>query len=126
MSGTPKNGHLRVRLNSLDHERLVHLAAKRDGGEDTVSDVVRDAINSYLASNGERDNLILSAISDAAREHLLALAKELSRTPIQVLEDCVEGIFDLAESKKTPLIVKELDLRRKQYSQRHASPHSKA
>jgi hypothetical protein len=125
MSGTPKNGHLRVRVNSRDHERLVDLAAKRDGGDDTVSDVVRDAIDSYLASDGEPDNLTLSAISDAAREHLLALAKELNRTPLQVLEDCIEGIFDLAETKKAPLIVMELDLRRRHYSQKHASPRTK-
>ena len=125
MNRTPKNGQLRVRLNSVDHERLAQLAAKRDKG-DTVSGVVRDAIESFLASDGQSSDLPLGAISDMAREHLLGLAKELNRTPVQVLEDCVEGIFDLADKKATPLIVMELELRRKYYTQRNSQPQAES
>jgi predicted DNA-binding protein len=125
MKRTPKNGQLRVRLNSGDHERLVQLAAKRDKG-DTVSGVVRDAIESLLASNGQSIELSLGAISDTARERLMAMAKELKRTPVQVLEDCVEGIFDLVEKKAPPLIVMELELRRKYTTQRNSKSQSES
>jgi predicted DNA-binding protein len=119
MNRTPKSGQLRVRLNPADHERLAQLALKRDKGG-TVSEVVRNAIEQLLGNDGEGSDITLGGISNSTRDHLFALAKELNRTPAQVLEDCVEGIFDLVEKKATPLIAQELELRRKYYLERES------
>jgi predicted DNA-binding protein len=119
MNRTPKSGQLRVRLNPADHERLAQFALQQDKGE-TVSDVVRNAIERFLADDGEGSDLTLGGISNSTRERLLTLAEELNRTPVQVLEDCVEGIFDLMDKKAPPLIVQELELRRNYYLERQS------
>ena len=87
----PKSNQLRVRLEDGQRERLLEIAYARGKGE-RLSDIVRYAI-------GE-------------------LADELNRSQSQVLEACVEGIQEFLESKRTPLIISEVHLRRKYHKKR--------
>jgi predicted transcriptional regulator len=113
------NGQLRVRIDEHVHQKLALLADKR-AKSGTVSDVVRDAIEAYIARQEEHPrNHVLSS---ETIELLTELAGTLQRSPTRVLEDCVEGIHVLSKSDTPPLIVMELKLRQTYFSKRVERP----
>jgi predicted transcriptional regulator len=111
------NDQLRVRLEDGLRERLLEIAAVRSKGE-TLSDIVRLALNEFVSpesANSHEAHFI--KVTPECKRRTAELAKELNRSQTQVLEDCVEGIYDVLERKQTPLIIFEVHLRRK-YRQR--------
>ena len=95
----PKSNQLRVRLEDGQRERLLEIAVARGKGE-RLSDIVRHAISEFIAP----------------AEH--ELADELNRSQSQVVEACVEGIQDILEKNRKPLIICEVNLRRKYHRKR--------
>lgn len=109
----PKRNQLRVRLEDGQRERLLEVAATRGRGE-RLSDIVRQAISEFISPEplDPRESYHVNVTSQCKRQ-VIVLAEELNRSQSQVLEACVEGIEDLLEGKRTPLIVYEVHLRRK-------------
>jgi predicted DNA-binding protein len=105
-----KTDHLRVRLTSPERESLEKLAAKRGKGE-TLSEVVREAIQAFTNHDPSRATCTISA---EAMKQVQALARTLNRSEAAVLEECIQGIADLVGGKgnQTPLIVQEYNLRK--------------
>jgi predicted transcriptional regulator len=110
----PKRNQLRVRLEDGQRERLLEIASARGKGE-RLSDMVRQAIDEFTSPDEELDfrGPHYVNVTSPCKRRLAELAEELNRSPTQVLEDCVEGIQDIIESKRTPLIIYEVHLRRK-------------
>jgi predicted transcriptional regulator len=109
----PKRNQLRVRLEDGQRERLLEIAAARGKGE-RLSDMARQAISEFISPEplDPRESHHVNVTSQCKRR-VIALAEELNRSESQVLEACVEGIEDLLERKRTPLIIYEVHLRRK-------------
>src|SRR5579863_4260256 len=117
----PKSNQLRVRVHDGQREGLLEIASARGKGE-TLSDVVRLAIEKLISptSSNQQDTRLVN-ITPLCEKRIEELARKLDRNPAQVVEDCVDGILDILEGKKVPLIVLELELRRK-YITRKNSP----
>jgi predicted transcriptional regulator len=109
----PKRNQLRVRLEDGQRERLLEIAAARGKGE-RLSDMVRQAIGEFISPEplDPRESHYVNVTSQC-KGRVIELAEELNRSETQVLEACVEGIQDLLERKRTPLIIYEVHLRRK-------------
>ncbi|HEY5769544.1 MAG TPA: hypothetical protein VIS71_06830 [Terrimicrobium sp.] len=120
----PKRNQLRVRLEDGQRERLLEVAATRGRGE-RLSDMVRQAISEFISPEplDPRESYHVSVTSQCKRR-VIVLAEELNRSQSQVLEACVEGIEDLLEGKRTPLIVYEVHLRRKYHKKSPQKPSS--
>jgi predicted DNA-binding protein len=117
-----KEHQLRVRLGKAHYTKLQELCSLRKRGE-TVSDIVRQAIEAYvepqLVVTTNTDYLICEQAKDGARK----LATLLDRKPCHVIEDCVQGILDLHEQQRTPLIVLELKLRAEYFERNKSAAH---
>jgi predicted transcriptional regulator len=109
----PKSNQLRVRLEDGQRERLLEIASARGKGE-RLSDMVRQAISEFISPEplDLRGSHYVNVTSECKRT-VIELAEELNRSQSQVLEACVEGIQDILERKRTPLIIYEVQLRRK-------------
>jgi sugar-specific transcriptional regulator TrmB len=92
---------------------LLEIAAARGKGE-RLSDRVRQAISEFINPEplDARGSHYVNGTSECKRT-VIELAEELNRSQSQVLEACVEGIQDILERKRTPLIIYEVHLRRK-------------
>jgi hypothetical protein len=98
-----KGYQLRVRITADERDALEKLRVERSKGE-TISDIVREAL-SLLVERHE------GAAATLLEKKVRTLAALLKREPRQVEQACIEGIFDLIESKaKVPLIVMESQL----------------
>jgi predicted transcriptional regulator len=109
----PKSNQLRVRVEDGQRERLLEIASARGKGE-RLSDMVRQAISEFISPeqpdcNGSQ----VVNVTAQCKQRVTELAEELNRSQSQVLEACVEGIQELLERKRTPLIIYEIHLRRK-------------
>ncbi|HEY5706654.1 MAG TPA: hypothetical protein VIS96_13885 [Terrimicrobiaceae bacterium] len=109
----PKSNQLRVRLEDGQRERLLEMASARGKGE-RLSDVVRQAISEFISPEplDLRESHCVNVTSQC-KQAVIELAEELNRSQSQVLEACVEGIQELLDKKRTPLIIYEVHLRRK-------------
>ena len=109
----PKSNQLRVRVEDGQRERLLEIACARGKGE-RLSDMVRQAIRDFItpAEPNANGSHIVNVTSEC-QQKVSELAEELNRSQSQVLEACVEGIQDILERKRTPLIIYEVHLRRK-------------
>ena len=114
----PKRNQLRVRLEDGQRERLLEIACARGKGE-RLSDIVRRAISEFIApeESGTNGSQVVN-VTPLCKQRVTELADELDRSQSQVLEACVEGIREFLESKRTPLIISEVDLRRKHHKKR--------
>lgn len=114
----PKSNQLRVRLEDGQRERLLEIAYARGKGE-RLSDIVRHAISQFITpvETGNNGSHIVNVTSQC-KQRVSKLADELDRSQAQVLEACVEGIQEFLESKRTPLIISEVHLRRKHSKKR--------
>jgi len=110
---------LRVRLKEIQRQRLLEVALGRGHGE-TLSDMVREAIDQFTGLDRSLSATHLVGITQECETNLNSFAQELDRSLEQILEDCVGGIRDIVEKRRTPLIVLELNLRRKYYDTREA------
>src|SRR3979490_3372852 len=109
----PKSNQLRVRVEDGQRERLLEIARARGRGE-RLSDMVRQAISEFISpEQGESEGSYSVNVTSQCKRRVAELAQELSRSDSQVLEACVEGIQDILERKRTPLIIYEVHLRRK-------------
>jgi predicted transcriptional regulator len=110
-----KRNQLRVRVEDGQRERLLEIAGARGRGE-RLSDMVRQAITEFISPEPEETESggshVVNVTSQCKRK-VAELAEELNRSQSQVLEACVEGIQDILERKRTPLIIYEVHLRRK-------------
>ena len=120
----PKRSQLRVRLDDGQRERLLEIASARGKGE-RLSDIVRQAINEFISPDplDLRESHCVNVTTQCKRT-VSELAEELNRTESQVLEACVEGIHDILERKRTPLIIYEVHLRRKYHKNSPAKQSS--
>ena len=114
----PKRNQLRVRLEDGQRERLLEIACARGKGE-RLSDIVRRAISEFIApeESGTNGSQMVN-VTPLCKQRVTELADELDRSQSQVLEACVEGIQEFLESKRTPLIISEVHLRRKHHKKR--------
>lgn len=114
----PKRNQLRVRLEDGQRERLLEIACARGKGE-RLSDIVRRAISEFIApeESGTNGSQVVN-VTPLCKQRVTELANELDRSQSQVLEACVEGIREFLESKRTPLIISEVYLRRKHHKKR--------
>jgi predicted transcriptional regulator len=114
----PKRNQLRVRLEDGQRERLLEIACARGKGE-RLSDIVRRAISEFIApeESGTNGSQVVN-VTPLCKQRVTELADELDRSQSQVLEACVEGIQEFLESKRTPLIISEVHLRRKHHKKR--------
>ena len=114
----PKHNQLRVRLEDGQRERLLEIACARGKGE-RLSDIVRRAISEFIApeESGTNGSQMVN-VTPLCKQRVTELADELDRSQSQVLEACVEGIREFLESKRTPLIISEVYLRRKHHKKR--------
>jgi predicted transcriptional regulator len=119
----PKSNQLRVRLEDGQRERLLEIASARGKGE-RLSDMVRQAIDEFINPEpfDSRGSHYVNVTAQCKRR-LEELAEELDRNQTQVLEACVEGIQDIIERKRTPLIIYEVHLHRK-YHQKNSGKRS--
>ncbi|HEY5812712.1 MAG TPA: hypothetical protein VIT23_08660 [Terrimicrobiaceae bacterium] len=109
----PKSNQLRVRVEDGQRERLLEIAGSRGRGE-RLSDMVRQAISDFISpEQAEADESHLVSVTSQCKRKVADLAEELNRSQAQVVEACVEGIQDILERKRTPLIIYEVHLRRK-------------
>jgi hypothetical protein len=113
---TTRTDQLRVRLRKEEREALENVIQKR-GKNETISDVIREALAWCLHPDLKKQPTYLSQETFAK---VKALAIDLNREPDQVVEDCIQGILDLVEKpdRKLPLIVMEVQLRRKYESEK--------
>jgi predicted transcriptional regulator len=109
----PKSNQLRVRLEDGQRERLLEIASARGKGE-RLSDMVRQAISEFISPEplDVQESHYVNVTAQCKRT-VIELAEELNRSQSQVVEACVEGIQDILERKRTPLIIYEVHLRRK-------------
>ena len=114
----PKSNQLRVRLEDGQRERLLEIAYARGKGE-RLSDIVRYDISEFITPKepGGNGSHIVN-VTPQCKKKVTELADELNRSQSQVLEACVEGIQEFLESKRTPLIISEVHLRRKYHKKR--------
>lgn len=105
-----KTDHLRVRLTTQERESLERLAAKRGKGE-TLSEIVREAIQAFTNHDPSR---VTCTISAEMMKQVQSLARTLNRSESAVLEECIQGILDLVGGKgnQSPLVVQEFNLRK--------------
>ena len=109
----PKSNQLRVRVEDGQRERLLEIACARGKGE-RLSDMVRQAISEFISpEEPDGDGSHIVNVTSECKQKVNELAEELNRSQSQVLEACVEGIQDILERKRTPLIIYEVHLRRK-------------
>lgn len=109
----PKSNQLRVRVEDGQRERLLEIACARGKGE-RLSDMVRQAISEFISpEQPDSDGSQIVNVTSQCKQRVTELAEELNRSHSQVLEACVEGIQDILERKRTPLIIYEVHLRRK-------------
>lgn len=106
----PKREQLRVRLTQ-DVRLALEEYAKGRGQNATISSVLREFIQWLIDPNGFTQPKL---VTREAAEALKALAKAWGRSEEQTLDQCILGIRDLVEAKRTtmPLIVREIKLRR--------------
>ena len=117
-----KDHQLRVRLSGRHYSKLRELSSSRRFG-DTISDVVRQAIEAFVEPQLRMSENAEFLINDDVKTAVQNLATQLDRKPARVIEDCVEGIVDQYEQKKTPLIILELELRRKYFDDKKGVEH---
>ena len=117
-----KDHQLRVRLSGRHYSKLKELSSSRRFGE-TISDVVRQAIEAFVEPQLRMSENAEYLISDNAKSAVQKLATQLGRKPAHVIEDCVEGMVDLHEQKKTPVIILELELRKKYFEDKKGVEH---
>jgi predicted transcriptional regulator len=109
----PKRNQLRVRLEDGQRERLLEIASAR-GKSERLSDIVRQAISEFISPEPlDVQGSHYVNVTSQCKRTVIELAEELNRSQSQVLEACVEGIQDILERKRTPLIIYEVHLRRK-------------
>lgn len=113
---TTRTDQLRVRLRREEREALENAIQKR-GKNETISDVIREALAWCLHPDLKKQPCYLSQETYAK---VRALAIDLNRDADQVVEDCIQGILDLVDKpdRKVPLIVMEVQLRRKYESEK--------
>jgi predicted transcriptional regulator len=108
----PKSNQLRVRVEDGQRERLLEIACARGKGE-RLSDMVRQAISEFITpEEADADGSHVVNVTSQCKRRVCELAEELNRSQSQVVEACVEGIQDILERKRTPLIIYEVHLRR--------------
>ena len=114
----PKSNQLRVRLEDGQRERLLEIAGARGKGE-RLSDIVRYAISEFITpkDSGANGSHIVN-VTTQCKQRVTELADELNRSQSQVVEACVEGIQDILEKNRKPLIICEVNLRRKYHKKR--------
>ena len=117
-----KDHQLRVRLSGRHYSKLKELSSSHRFGE-TISDVVRQAIEAFVEPQLRTSENAEYLINDDAKSAVQKLATQLDRKPARVIEDCVEGMVDLYEQKKTPLIILELELRKKYFDDKRGIGH---
>jgi predicted transcriptional regulator len=110
----PEAYHLRVRLDDNLRKKLLEVSSQRGKGE-TLSDMVRQAIAAYLAPTSGVPEKVNVGLDEATFANVQKLAEQLDRQPVQVVEDCIQGIVDIFETGEPSLIILELQLRRKYY-----------
>jgi len=109
----PKSNQLRVRLEDGQRERLLEIASARGKGE-RLSDMVRQAISEFISPEPlDLQGSHYVNVTSQCKQTVTELAEELNRSQSQVLDACVEGIQDILERKRTPLIIYEVHLHRK-------------
>lgn len=109
-----QSDQLRVRLTPAERQSLERLVEQRTNGG-TLSDVVREALAWCLHPTSHQQPCFLSSPTMAKVQRL---AVGLNRSPDQVVEDCIQGVLDLIEDGRTPLIVQEVRLRQSYSSSR--------
>lgn len=118
----PKSNQLRVRVEDGQRERLLEIACARGKGE-RLSDMVRQAISDFISpEQSDSDGSHIVNVTSQCMRRVNELAEELNRSQSQVLEACVEGIQDVLERKRTPLIIYEVHLRRKYHKKDPLKP----
>jgi predicted transcriptional regulator len=118
----PKRNQLRVRLEDGQRERLLEIACARGKGE-RLSDIVRQAIMEFISpEQPDAGGSCFVNVTCQCKRRVAKLAQELNRSQSQVLEACVEGIHDILESERTPLIIYEVQLRRKYHKKEPLEP----
>ena len=114
----PKSNQLRVRLEDGQREQLLEIAVARGKGE-RLSDIVRHAISEFIApAEHEGNGSHIVNVTSQCKQKVTELADELNRSQSQVVEACVEGIQDILEKNRKPLIICEVNLRRKYHKKR--------
>lgn len=119
-----KREQLRVRLDS-DTRLALENYVRAQGKEATVSGVVREFVKYLLGADGKYRPILVSA---RAYEVLHVLSKSWSRTQEQTVDQCILDIHELLENptRKTPLIVREIQLRRAYLKKGKPEPSSLA
>jgi predicted transcriptional regulator len=116
----PEGHQLRVRLDSQLRAKLLKIAISR-GRRETLSDMVREAIELFLdpdsCPESAQPSIVLGQDSQVKVQDM---ACKLDRKPGQVVEDCIQGIVDMLETQRTPLIVLEIGLRQKYFDRRQS------
>ena len=109
----PKSNQLRVRLEDGQRERLLEIASARGKGE-RLSDMVRQAISEFISPEplDLRGSHYVNVTSDASGRSS-SWPRNSTVVRAKYVEACVEGIQDILERKRTPLIIYEVHLRRK-------------
>lgn len=100
-----KTDQLRVRLTRSQRERLEKEIARR-GKDETISDVIRDALYWLLSPLADEQPVYVDAATMAV---LAGMAKELRRDVHLVARECVQAV-KAATAGQRPLIVRELEL----------------
>jgi predicted DNA-binding protein len=103
-----KGCQLRVRISEDARFRLEQIAKER-GREESLSDLVRDGVDQIL----ESPEGILLELQSQTWKLLHSLAKETDRPLSQIVDECVEGVFNLLQEGESPLIIEEIKLRRR-------------
>ncbi len=113
-SGMAKNIQLRVRLREEYQTQLLAIAKEK---RMNLSEVVREALDEYLSPTRQDSNAFVVSVDNPTHERVVEMAQVLDRTECNVVEECVSSIFDAYKNNRTPLIVLELNLRRKYFQE---------
>lgn len=101
-----KTDQLRVRLKPVERKQLERYIDRR-GGKETISDVVREALDWCLSPESDKQPV---HVKTETMQQLEELAAKLHRNPEQIIHDAITALRRAVEGKPM-LIVEELKLR---------------